>query len=111
MECPFCQSKHTRIRNQKTQLGYQCYQCRACTKYYNERTGTSFNFLQYPSDVVLLAVFLYYRYKNSLVDVTEHMTLRGFSLSHETIRLWSQAIGTEIGMTFRHRRWKECSSK
>ena len=111
MECPFCQSKSPRLRNNKTQLGYDCYQCQSCAKYYNERTATPFNFLQYPTDVVLLTVFLYYRYKNSLVDVTEHMALRGFSISHETVRLWSQAIGTEIGIQFCHRRWKECSKK
>ncbi len=111
MECPFCQSNNARLRNNKTQLGYCCYQCRDCSKYYNERTGTPFNFLQYPTDVVLLTVFLYYRYKNSLVDVTEHMALRGFSISHETVRLWSQTIGTELGIQFRHRRWKECGKK
>jgi len=108
MNCPYCQSANIYLRKAKTTLGYACYQCKACFKYYNERTGTPFGFLQYPTDIVLLAVFYYYRYKNSLVDVTEHLTLRGFSISHETIRLWSQEIGTEIGLKFRYRRWGQC---
>ena len=84
---------------------YRCLDCR--TQYY-ERTGTVFNFLQYPTDVILLTVFFYYRYKLSLMDVTEHMALRGFSISHETVRLWSQAVGTNIGIEFRAKRHEKC---
>ncbi len=32
------------------------------------------------------------------------MALRGFSLSHETVKLWSQTVGTNIGINFRARR-------
>jgi len=35
----------------------------------------------------LLIMFYYYHFKNSLVDVTEHMIFRGLSISHETGRL------------------------
>jgi hypothetical protein len=40
-----------------------CPHCR-CT--FNERTGTPFNFLAFPPDVVLLAVIWRLRYKLSL---------------------------------------------
>ena len=62
----------------------------------NERSGTAYNFVHYPTDVVLLVVFYYYHFKNSLVDMTEHMALRGFSIIHETVRLWSQQFGTAV---------------
>ena len=44
---------------------------------FNKRTGTPYNFLEHPTDVVVLAVFYYYRFKNSLVDAVEHMALPG----------------------------------
>ena len=59
---------------------------------------------------MLLTVFFYYLYKLSLVDVTEMMALRGFSISHETVRLWSQLVGTNIGIKF-HVRRKGCCGK
>jgi transposase-like protein len=104
MECAFCESSNTYELKKKTKLGYRQYHCRDCISQYNERSGTPYNFLHYPTDVVLLVVFYYYHFKSSLVDVTEHMALRGFSISHETVRLWSQQFGTEIGLQLRARR-------
>ena len=78
---------------------------------FNERTCTPFNFLEFPTDIVMLTVFYYYHFKNSLVDVTKHMALRGIVLSHETVRLWSQKIGTDIGLKFRSRRHGKCGKK
>ena len=92
MNCPSCDSKRTLLLKLTTCLGYQQFRCRQCGKQFNERTGTPYNFLEYPTDVVVLAVFYYYRFKNSLVDVVEHMALRGIHLSHETVRFWSQRL-------------------
>jgi transposase-like protein len=72
---------------QPTNLGYQQFHCRECSKQFNERTGTGYNFLEYPTDVVMLTVFYYYQFKNNLVDVVEHMALRSVHLGHETVRL------------------------
>jgi len=91
MNCPHCNSKKTTQLKSTTLLGYQKYRCADCTKQFNERTGTPYNFLEYPTDVVNLTVFYYYHFKNNLVDVTKHMALRGIMLSHETVRLCSQA--------------------
>jgi len=88
MNCTTCHSSNTLERSTKTSLGYKQYQCRNCIKYFNERTGTAFNYVQYPTDVVMLVVFFYIRYKLSLVDVSEIMMLRGLSVSHETVRAW-----------------------
>ena len=39
------------------------------------------------------------------------MVLRGFSISHETVRLWSQLVGTDISIKFRNRRRSHCGKK
>ena len=111
MNCPHCQSKNTVALKQTTTLDYKQFRCGKCRRQFNERTGTIYNFLEFPTDVVMLTVFYYYHFKNSLVDVTEHMALRGFSLSHETVRLWSQKIGTKISLKFRSRRRGTCGKK
>ena len=38
----------------RTALGYRTFRCQACGRGFNERSGTPFNHLQYPTDVVLL---------------------------------------------------------
>jgi putative transposase len=52
MECPYCKSVHTRARPERTELRYRRFRCRGCYREFNERTGTPFNRLQYPSDIV-----------------------------------------------------------
>jgi len=111
MNCPYCESKKTVLLKQKTGLGYQQFRCRDCSKQFNERTGTIYNFLEFPNDIVMLTVFYYYHFKSSLVDVTKHMALRGIFLSHETVRLWAQKFGTDVGLKFRSRRHGKCGKK
>jgi hypothetical protein len=47
MHCPHCRSAATAGRRDRTALGYRRF---------NERTGTPFNDLPYPTHIVLLAV-------------------------------------------------------
>ena len=54
--CPHCESTATTRRICRTALGYRRFNCRSCRRRFNERTGPGFNDLQYPTDVVLLAV-------------------------------------------------------
>jgi transposase-like protein len=68
MRCPHCQSTSTTERPDRTELGYRCFRCRDCQHGFNERTGTPFNRLQYPTDVVCLVVLWRFRYKLSLRD-------------------------------------------
>ena len=84
MNCPRCQSHNTRELSHRTHLDYKQFYCRAGTQY-NERTGTKLNFIEYPTEVVILVVYYYYRFKLSLDDVVELMILRGFSMSHQTV--------------------------
>ncbi len=71
MHCPHCSSAATTKRKRRTALGYPRFSCRSCRRRFNERTGTPFNDLQYPTDIVLLAVLWRLRYKLSFRDVAE----------------------------------------
>jgi hypothetical protein len=52
-------------------LGYRRFRCHTCKREFNERTGTRFNHLQYPTDVVCLVALWRVRYKLSLRDLPE----------------------------------------
>jgi putative transposase len=71
MNCPNCGSARTKEEKYRTVVGYLQYRCRACRRKFNERTGTAFNFLEYPTDIVMLVVIYRLRYKLSLRDLAE----------------------------------------
>jgi transposase-like protein len=56
MPCPHCTSITTRERVTRTQLGYRTFVCQTCRHTFNERTGTPFNHLTVPTDIVLQVV-------------------------------------------------------
>ncbi len=88
MTCPRCGSDQTGRHRRRTSLGYLTFACHACRSVFNQRTGTPFNDLQYPTDLVLLAVLWRLRYKLSFRDVAEMLLERGFEVTHETVRGW-----------------------
>jgi putative transposase len=88
MNCPHCTSWATKEQRKKTTLCYRIFRCSACERFFNERTGTIFNFLEYPTDTVLLVVLWRLRYKLSLRDVAEIFLERGFVFTHEAARDW-----------------------
>ena len=88
MNCPHCDATSTKKRAKKTKLGYMTFFCPNCRRTFNERTGTPFNHLEFPTDIVLLAVVWRLRYKLSLRDVAEMFLARGFAFTHEAIRDW-----------------------
>ena len=53
MACPHCDSADTTKRPGSTALGYARFVCKPCGRRFNECTGTLFNDLQYPTDIVL----------------------------------------------------------
>jgi putative transposase len=71
MNCPHCASITTKERIKKTSLGSRTFCCSTCKRIFNERTGTLFNFLEYPTDIVLLVVLWQLRYKLSLRDLAD----------------------------------------
>src|SRR5919109_5688830 len=88
MNCPHCSSPDTKRLARATRLGYQLFHCRHCQRKFNERSGTPFNFLEYPTDIVLLVVLWRLRYKLSLRDLAEMFLERSFVFTHEAVRDW-----------------------
>ena len=86
MSCPHCAATATTVQSRRTALGYRTFRCgRTC----NERTGSPYNHLQYPTDLVLLVVLWRLRDKRSLRDRAAMFLARGFVCSHEAVRDWA----------------------
>ena len=88
MPCPHCAEPETAEQPRRTALGYRTFRCARCRRAFNERTGTPYNHVQYPTDLVLLVVLWRLRYKLSLRDLAEMFLARGFVFSHEAVRDW-----------------------
>ncbi len=104
MPCPHCASPTTARQHKTTALGYQTFRCAACRRSFNERTGTPFNFLEYPTDIVLLVVLWRLRYKLSLRDLAEMFLERGFTFTHEAVREWEERFAPLLTERLRAKR-------
>lgn len=51
---------------------------------------------RYPKSVIGYAVFLYYRFRLSLREVSELLTERGVVVTYETIRLWCKNLAHQF---------------
>jgi putative transposase len=89
MNCPYCTSTATKQLSKKTSLDCRILRCesRANEPSTNVR-GTPFNYLEYPTDIVLLVVLWRLRYTLSLRDLAEMFLKRCFVLTHEAVRDW-----------------------
>ncbi len=110
MPCPHCQSTSTRERVARTQLGYQTFRCQGCTRTFNERTGTPFNQLTFPTDIVLQVVLWRLRYKLSLRDLAEMFLERGFAFTHEAVREWEARFAPLLAKHLRAKRHGQAGS-
>ena len=104
MACPHCMSTSVSKRKLRTSLGYRTFYCRDCERRFNERSGSAFNDLQFPNDIVLLAVFWRLRYKLGFRDVSELLLQRGFEVSYETIRVWEFRFAPLVSENLRAKR-------
>ena len=104
MTCPDCTSPATTKRQDQPSLGCRRFRCRSCGRRFNERSGTPLNDLQYPTDVVLLAVLRRLRYKLSFRDIAEMRLERGFSVTPETIREWECRFAPRVTERLRAKR-------
>ncbi len=102
--CPHCSSSSTTELKRKTLLGYACHRCGACGRTFNDRTGSPFNFLEFPTDVVLLVVRWRLRYKLSLRDLGEMFLERGFEFTHEAVRAWEARFAPMLSDALRRQR-------
>ena len=83
---------------------YQRFRCKWCRCPFNERSGTVFNFLEYPADLVLMVVRWRLRYCLSLRNLSEMMIERGFEFTHEAVRSWEKRYAPLITHHLRRRR-------
>jgi transposase-like protein len=104
MSCPHCLSMSISKRKLRTSHGYRTFCCRDCNRRFNERSGTPFNDLQFPNDIILLAVLWRLRYKLGFRDVAELLLQRGFGVSHETIRVWEFRFAPLVSENLRAKR-------
>ena len=104
MPCPHCAATATTEQPRRTALGYRTFRCGSCRRICNERTGTPYNYLQYPTDLVLLVVLWRLRYKLSLRDLAEMFLARGFVFSHETVRDWEARFAPLLAARLRAKR-------
>jgi putative transposase len=92
MTCPHCESTATTERPERTELGYHRFRCRDCQREFNERTGTPFNRLQYPTNLICLVILWRVRYKLSLRELAEMLLQRGIIFTHEAVRSWETKL-------------------
>lgn len=104
MKCARCQSTNTREYEKKTSLGYRIFRCHGCQAMFNERTGTPFNDVHYPTDFVVLVVLWRLRYKLSLRDLVEMFMVRGYVFTHESVRDWEARFTPLLTAQLRARR-------
>ena len=102
--CPKCKSTEVSLLKQRTTLGYQRFRCKVCRGTFNERSDTVFNFLEYPTDLVLMVVRWRLRYSLSLRNLSEMMLERGFEFTHEAVRSWEERYTPLITQHLRRRR-------
>ena len=110
MPCPHCRSTSTRERAARTQLGYRTFACRTCRRSFNERTGTPFNQLTFPSEIVLQIVLWRLRYTLSLRDLAEMFLERGFVFTHEALREWEARFAPLLAEKLRAKRHGQADS-
>ena len=104
MACPNCTSTTTSERPTRTQLGYRTFRCLMCRRTFNERTGPPFNYLTFPSDIVLQVVLWRLRYKLSFRDLAEMFLERGFHFTHEAVREWEARFAPLLADQLRAKR-------
>ena len=104
MLCPHCTSTPTRDRTARTQLGYRTFTCLTCQRSFNERTGTPFNHLTFPTDIVLQVVLWRLRYQLSLRDLAEMFLERGFVFTQEAVRAWEARFAPRLANQLRAKR-------
>jgi putative transposase len=105
MRCPHCASTATTERPDRTELGYRRFRCHACQHGFNERTGTPFNRLHYPTDVICWVGLWRFRYKLSLRDLAEMFLQRGLFFTQEAVREWESQLAPLLSATLRKRRY------
>jgi len=103
VDCVCCGSTAVTAHPEVTAQGYRRFRCRDCGKQFNERSGGVLNRTFLPSDIIALVVFRRLAYRLTLRDLSEIPLLRGFTVSHETVRDWEAKLLPVMGGALRKR--------
>jgi putative transposase len=104
MACVGCGSLAVTERREVTARGYRRFRCRTYGRQFNERSAGVLNRTCLPSDIIAFVVFCRLRYRLTLRDLTEIMSLRGIEVSYEAIRDWETKLLPVMGDELRKRR-------
>jgi len=104
MTCPYCQTDDTQKLDAATDLGYCRFRCRRCARRFNERTGTPFNHLEFPTDIVFQVVVFRLLFKLSLRDLVRMFLMRGYEFTHEAVREWEERFAPLLAEQLRCKR-------
>ena len=104
MSCPHCRTNDTQKLAAATDLGYCRFRCRQCGRRFNQRTGTPFNHLEFPTDIVFQVVTFRLLFKLSLRDLVRMFLIRGYEFTHETVRDWEERFAPLIAEQLRRNR-------
>lgn len=104
MNCPHCNSTHNTQLGRTTELGYSVFRCRKCKRTFNERTGTPFNFVEVPTDIIFQVLLCRLRCKMSFRDVAEFFLLRSFEFTHQTVHDWEARFAPIFAQQLRAKR-------
>ena len=94
-----------------TDLGYCRFRCRRCGRRFNERTGTPFNHLEFPTDIVFQVVVFRLLFKLSLRDLVRMFLMRGYEFTHETVREWEERFAPLLAEQLRRKRKGKVGSR
>lgn len=111
MTCPDCQASQTSPLSGTTGLEYKMFRCRVCRRKFNERTGTPFYHLEFPTDIVFQVLFCRFRYKLSFRNLAELFLLRGFAFTHEAVREWEERFAQLLAEQLRRKRSGQVSRR
>jgi putative transposase len=107
MMCPHCESRATTEHPDRTESGHRRFRCRDCRRGLNVRTSRPFSRLQYPTDMVGLAVLWRFRHQLSLWGSAEMFPRRGIIVTHEAVRAWESKVAPLLGEPLRRRRYSQ----
>ena len=101
MACPHCSSSHTKKDGQERLA--QRFRCQVCHRTFTDRSATPFARLQWPRDVVVMAVRWYFTYRLSAVNVRDLLAERGIDVSARTVLAWAHRFGPLLAAEWRRR--------
>ena len=67
------------------------------------KSKNSYKRHRFPSEIIQYAVWLYYRFNVSHLDIEDLLAERGIEVSYESIRLWCNKFGPQYARRLKHR--------